>query len=127
VAKLDSYIIDIFPPDISIPMKNSRKFVLAENTEAFNYYSEFSVCYPEVNLEVRGHTDTERSFWESEFYAFSVMNILAEKYRIPLTNLSLKGYGSSRPSAPETVDGKRDPINIVINNRVEFGMRVEKE
>ena len=92
--------------------------LLAESNEEIERVFEILTEYPNMKIEIRGHTDNRGSFEYntdlSERRATAVLNSLIEK-GIDESRLSSKGYGYSQPIATnETPEGRAK------NRRTEF-------
>ncbi len=80
--------------------------------------------YPEVVIEVSGHTDSKgndaANMTLSQARSQAVVNALVKK-GIPKTQLIAKGYGETAPVAPNTLpNGKPDLKGMQLNRRVEM-------
>lgn len=76
-------------------------------------------AHPEIKVEIGGHTDNTGSDAVnkviSEKRAKSVKHYLQDKFSIPDSQLTIKGYGSSKPLTDNsTIEGR------IKNRRVEF-------
>ncbi len=80
--------------------------------------------YPEVVIEVSGHTDSKgndvTNMTLSQARSQAVVNALIKK-GIDKTKLIAKGYGKTMPIAPNTLpNGKPDVKGMQQNRRVEM-------
>jgi outer membrane protein OmpA-like peptidoglycan-associated protein len=80
--------------------------------------------YPEIKIEVDGHTDNKGqdavNLKLSQSRAQAVVNALLSK-GIAKTRLIAKGFGKTQPIAPNTLpDGKPNPAGMQLNRRVEI-------
>lgn len=97
----------------------SAKYDLQQkSTTELNRLITFFKANPHVRVEVSGHTDNvgnrESNLKLSTQRAQSVFNYLV-KNGIPSTSIVCKGYGDSKPVAPNTSDENRQ-----LNRRIEF-------
>lgn len=80
--------------------------------------------YPEMKLEIQGHTDNKgAAFYNkslSDRRAKAVMKYLVTKSKINKTRLTAKGYGMEIPLVPNDT-----PLNRALNRRVQF-IRTDK-
>ena len=98
-----------------------RKDAEAELKKAINFLGK----YPDSRIELEGHTDsigTEQYNQKlSERRAEAVRQYLIKKGAAKEARISAKGYGESRPIAPnKTKDGKDNPEGRAENRRVEI-------
>ena len=74
---------------------------------------------PQIQVEIAGHTDSmgseKANLAISEKRALSVKKYLQDKYNIPDSRMTIKGYGSSKPVADNNTQEGRSK-----NRRVEF-------
>jgi len=80
--------------------------------------------YPEIKIEVDGHTDNKGqdaiNLKLSQSRAQAVVNALIVK-GIPKSRLAAKGFGKTQPIASNTLpDGKPNPAGMQLNRRVEI-------
>jgi outer membrane protein OmpA-like peptidoglycan-associated protein len=84
---------------------------------------KFLVDYPRLRIRIEAHTDFRGSdaynLRLSQNRAKSAMDYLIRK-GIPASRLESEGYGESRPTVPNEVNGKPNQANMAINRRVEF-------
>ena len=90
------------------------------------------VQYPTLRIEIGGHTDNkgkpDLNLKLSQARADTVMNFLRRRYTLPDTMLSARGYGQTRPIAPNLSEIGRSK-----NRRVEFkvlnteALKIERE
>jgi outer membrane protein OmpA-like peptidoglycan-associated protein len=90
-----------------------------ESHEALAQAARIMTENPEIRVEIQGHTDSTESedynVTLSENRARAVADYLAQKLGIASGRLVVRGYGESRPTAPnETEEGR------TLNRRVEF-------
>ncbi len=105
---------DIRPESVPILEENAKLFAL----------------YPEMEIEIRGHTDSDASEEHnldlSDRRAKSVRTFLSDM-GIPADRMRTKGFGESSPIAPNT-----DAIGKARNRRIEFfivklGRRIDEQ
>ena len=76
-----------------------------------------------IKVEIGGHTDnagkTDANLKLSQARADAVVQYLIIKGTNRI-RLVAQGYGDAQPVAPNTVNGKPNPIGMQINRRVEF-------
>lgn len=86
--------------------------ILEENAKLFK-------AYPELEVEIRGHTDSDASDEYnqdlSERRAASVKQWLVKYGDVAEPRMTTKGFGESQPVVPNT-----DPISKARNRRIEF-------
>jgi len=79
--------------------------------------------YPTMVIEIGGHTDSqgtdEYNMKLSQARAESVKKYLIEK-GIAADRIEAKGYGETKPIAPNTINGKDNPEGRKKNRRTEF-------
>ncbi|HET6228421.1 MAG TPA: OmpA family protein, partial [Bacteroidia bacterium] len=80
--------------------------------------------YPEIKIEVDGHTDNKGqdaiNLKLSQSRAEAVVNALSAK-GISKTRLAAKGFGKTQPIAPNALpNGKPNPAGMQLNRRVEI-------
>jgi outer membrane protein OmpA-like peptidoglycan-associated protein len=79
--------------------------------------------YPEMSIEVSGHTDNkggaEYNRKLSEARAKAFVDYVVSK-GIEATRMTSKGYGLSKPLAPNTINGKDNPEGRQKNRRTEI-------
>lgn len=100
---------------------NIRKDAEAELTKAIDFLRK----YPDARVELEGHADSigteEYNHRLSHKRAESVRQYLIEKGAVKEEKISAKGYGESRPIAPnKTNDGKDNPAGRAENRRAEI-------
>lgn len=101
------------------------KSIIRKTEEAeLNKAIDFARKYPDADIELEGHTDskgTEQYNQKlSERRADAVMHYLIKEGGVDKTRISAKGYGETRPIAPnKTEDGKDNPEGRAENRRVE--------
>jgi outer membrane protein OmpA-like peptidoglycan-associated protein len=97
-----------------------------EATPDLDVVGAVMVRWPEMRIEVGGHTDSRGSAAKnqklSEARADSVLSYIVRKYpMLDRSHFTVKGYGSSKPLAPNTND-----LNRAKNRRVEL-VAINKE
>lgn len=127
-------IIDTPPPpppavDTVVVMDNiyfafNKATILAESYEAIdNQILGMLNKYPTMVIEIGGHTDSqgtdEYNLRLSQARAESVKKYLIEK-GIAADRIEAKGYGETKPVAPNTINGKDNPEGRKKNRRTEF-------
>lgn len=101
------------------------KSIIRKTEEAeLNKAIDFVRKYPDADIELEGHTDskgTEQYNQKlSERRTDAVMHYLIKEGGVDKTRISAKGYGETRPIAPnKTEDGKDNPEGRAENRRVE--------
>ncbi len=111
------------PSEVTLPMIyfDAKSYEVKEEfMPHLKEIAEFLRKYPEVSLEVCGHTSSREGVGEyldllSRMRAEAVRDILVFKFGIDPGRLSVKAYGALRPIAPNsTPQGRR------LNQRVDF-------
>lgn len=95
-----------------------------ESAIELNKLIQFMKDYPDLKVEVSGHTDSKgndaTNLKLSQLRSQSVVNALVKK-GIDKSRLVAKGYGETQPIAPNTLpNGKPDPAGMQLNRRVEL-------
>lgn len=90
--------------------------------------AEVIKSYPEAPVLIEGHTDSvgadAYNQTLSENRALAVKNWLVEKAGVEAARISTRGWGESKPVAPNTrPDGKDDPEGRQKNRRVEITVK----
>jgi outer membrane protein OmpA-like peptidoglycan-associated protein len=105
-----------------VNFENGRATLLPEARAVLDVVAQSLVDNPEVRLEIAGHTDSrspaEYNLWLSEERAKAVRDYLIER-GVAADRLVAKGYGLSRPIAPND-----SPAGRARNRRVEL-MRLQ--
>lgn len=110
--------------------------LLSESEAALNEVGQALEKFPDLKVEVEGHTDTRGTarFNQtlSQSRAEAVRSFLLDHFRLRGDNLTAKGYGESKPETQE-----RNEEEMLRNRRVELrvlnpeslprGVKVEKE
>jgi outer membrane protein OmpA-like peptidoglycan-associated protein/tetratricopeptide (TPR) repeat protein len=127
-------IIDTPPPpppavDTVVVMDNiyfafNKAAILPESFDAIdNQIVVMMNRYPTMVIEIGGHTDgqgtEEYNMKLSQARAESVKKYLIEK-GIAVDRIEAKGYGETKPVAPNTINGKDNPEGRKKNRRTEF-------
>ncbi len=104
---------------IDIVFEFDKSTLLPVSRTTLNAVGQVLQKYPELRLEVSGHTDSVGSDAYnqrlSERRAAAVRQYIQERYGIPASRLDIKGYGESRPAATND-----NPTGRTLNRRVEF-------
>ncbi len=91
--------------------------LLAESQESLKDAGAALEKYPELRVEVEGHTDTRGgahyNLSLSQMRAEAVRAYLLEHFRLRPENVTAQGYGESRPETEE-----RSPEELLMNRRV---------
>lgn len=112
---------DVVLDDILFEFNSS--ILTKEAREIIDYIYKYMVDRPNVKIKISGHTDAvgseEYNQHLSEKRSRSVRNYMSDK-GIDKGRLEYKGYGESKPIAPNKIDGKDNPEGRAKNRRVEF-------
>jgi outer membrane beta-barrel protein len=103
----------------NINFETGKSAILADSYPALDVVGAVLVKWPEVRMEVGGHTDSrgsaELNQSLSEKRAQSVVDYLVGRFPIKRDMFTVKGYGESKPLVPNT-----DALNMAKNRRVEL-------
>ncbi len=120
-----------------VPIEHGQKVTMNNIFFEFNEYNllkdsypelrrvaNFMINNPEINIEIRGHTDSigteEYNMELSRKRAKTVADFIT-KYGVTDSRISVKGYGESKPVAPNNSEENRRK-----NRRVEFVINKEE-
>jgi outer membrane protein OmpA-like peptidoglycan-associated protein len=103
-----------------VNFETAKATLLPESLPVLDVVGAILKKWPELKIEIGGHTDARGSNAAnqklSEARAQSVLSYLTQKYpELKAEQFSAKGYGESKPVAPNTT-----PLNMAKNRRVEF-------
>ena len=103
-----------------VNFETAKADLLPESFPILDQVGPILLKWPQLQIEIGGHTDSRGSVAKnqtlSEARAASVRTYLLQKFPgIAAGQLTPKGYGSSKPVAPNT-----NPLNLARNRRVEF-------
>jgi hypothetical protein len=103
-----------------VNFETGKADLLPESNQALDIVGQVLVKWPGLKVEVGGHTDSRGTDVKnqalSEARAQSVLNYLTQKFpTLQPSQYSAKGYGESKPVAPNT-----SQLNMAKNRRVEF-------
>jgi outer membrane protein OmpA-like peptidoglycan-associated protein len=103
-----------------VNFETGKATLLAESNPALDDVGNILKKWPELKIEIGGHTDSRGSDALnkklSEQRAQSVLNYLTQKFpELNSGQFTVKGYGESTPIVPNTT-----PLNMSKNRRVEF-------
>ena len=103
-----------------VNFETGKATLLAESLPVLDVVGAILKKWPELRIEIGGHTDARGSNAAnqklSEARAQSVLSYLTQKYpELKAEQFAAKGYGESRPVAPNTT-----ALNMAKNRRVEF-------
>lgn len=80
--------------------------ILPLSKDSINVIATFIKSHPKLKIEIGVHTDIRgdkrKNLTLSECRASSILNCLTKDLYAPVTNLVIKGYGSSQPIFTET-------------------------
>ena len=104
----------------NVNFETGKSEIKAESYPVLDVVGAVLSKWPELKIEIGGHTDTRGSagFNQrlSEARAEAVRTYLAQKFtELKVGQFTAKGYGKSRPVVPNT-----NPENMARNRRVEF-------
>ena len=116
---IGDYIMPVFTIDSDVLFEVGKSVLRSEAAGELQRTAEFIRQYSPSQVSIEGHTDSggtdEYNYTLSEQRAQSVKNYLVQKEGISETILVAKGYGESRPIAPnDTPEGR------ALNRRVEI-------
>lgn len=101
----------------NVHFETSRADILPESRAALDEAGQALEKYPQLRIEVEGHTDTRGAagfnMRLSEARAQSVRRYLLEHFHLDTDHLTAKGYGETRPETQE-----RTPEELFQNRRV---------
>jgi OOP family OmpA-OmpF porin len=104
----------------NVNFETGKSTLLPESFPALDEVGNILSKYPELKIEIGGHTDSRGSAARnqalSEDRAGAVKDYLIDKFpKLEATQLSVKGYGFSKPLVTNTT-----ALNMAKNRRVEF-------
>ncbi len=104
----------------NVNFETAKAELLADSYPILDIVGQVLTKWPELQMEVGGHTDSRGSTALnqklSEARARSVLDYLTQKFPgLKPEQFSVKGYGKTRPIAPNT-----NALNMAKNRRVEF-------
>jgi outer membrane protein OmpA-like peptidoglycan-associated protein len=99
-----------------------------EAAETLRKVGQVAVAYPRSTMTIEGHTDGKGThpynMKLSEERAASVKSWLVQNAGIPATRINTRGWGETKPIAPNRKpDGSDDPAGREKNRRVEIVLR----
>jgi outer membrane protein OmpA-like peptidoglycan-associated protein len=103
-----------------VKFETGRAYIQPESRAAVDAVGEVLSKYPQLQIEIDGHTDSRGPFAAnmvlSRRRANAVRTYLLEHYpQLQAGQITTKGYGESKPLMPNT-----SPANMSQNRRVEF-------
>jgi len=103
-----------------VNFETGKATLVPEDSTTLNVVGQVLTKWPELKIEIGGHTDSKGSATTnqklSEARASSVLTYLVQHFpTLKAEQFTVKGYGKSRPIAPNTTD-----LNRAKNRRVEF-------
>ena len=103
-----------------INFETGKARILADSYPTLDAVGALLVKWPQLKMEIGGHTDIRGSaamnLKLSQMRADSVKTYITHKYsQLDVGQYTVKGYGKTRPLAPNT-----SPENMAKNRRVEF-------
>ena len=103
----------------NVYFETASAVLLAESEAALNEAGAALEKFPDLKIEVEGHTDTRGSsaFNQrlSQARAETVRSYLSDRFKLRAENLTARGYGESRPET-----GERNDEELLRNRRVEL-------
>jgi outer membrane protein OmpA-like peptidoglycan-associated protein len=103
--------------------KELEAALLPKSKETLEMVYRFMTDYPKVRIRIEAHTDNaggdDYNLGLSQRRSAAAKQYLVKK-GISESRLEAEGFGESRPTVPNEVNGKPDKNNMSLNRRVEF-------